>query len=150
MSDRVLTFRFGNSKRQIADSKCRKSISRFDLSNRSVRLTNRNVRSRSCVLMPALSTPSGFAQKIDFGMACERPPAASRLSPSVRGRMHSPPDTGGEPRSGRGSLTHPVQIDFLGLLLFYFFLVLYLSKKSNVSGSTFVHASVWVPPGTPR
>src|ERR1041385_9029557 len=45
-------------------------------------------------------------------MACERPPAASRLSPFVRGTRsravsmgQSPPCEGGEPRSGRGSIT---------------------------------------------
>src|SRR5437867_8884771 len=40
---------------------------------------------------------------------CERPPAASRLSPFARGEIVTIPlAKGGQPRSGRGSLTHPV------------------------------------------
>src|SRR5579871_2721257 len=67
-------------------------------------------------------------------MVCERPPADFLLmlrpiglalrcgSPPVSGgecivdfaRVNSPPHRGGEPRSGRGSLTHHHEIDFLG------------------------------------
>ena len=31
--------------------------------------------------------PIGFTGRRDFDMACERPPAASRLSPYIRGRV---------------------------------------------------------------
>ena len=48
-------------------------------------------------------------------MMCERPPAAARLSPFVRGTLQSPPYEGGRAAAGGwGSLTRHVTSIFLG------------------------------------
>ena len=56
-----------------------------------------------------------LAQKLDFAMVCERPPAAFGGSPPVSGGewLYCPPWKGGVSQSGRGSLTRHVEIDFL-------------------------------------
>src|SRR2546430_5667796 len=49
------------------------------------------------------SPPLGFTQKVDFNMACERPPAASRPSPFCKGDKLFSPLQKGESRPARSA-----------------------------------------------
>ena len=71
-----------------------------------------------------------FCTKSRSDRACERPPAAPRLSPFVRGTVsrdfstkHSPPYEGGEPPKAAGGRSHIIYLQSLILLIFCFALV---------------------------